>query len=94
MSDNNEDGLNTLSRKGIPDLVSAALHGANQAYFEASRPTADLIIPTLSEHTIGQFLQMLMLATVVEGRLMGINPYSQPAVDVFKHHQLDALEAQ
>jgi glucose-6-phosphate isomerase len=94
MSDNNEDGLNALSRKGMPDLTSAALRGANQAYFEAGRPTADLVIPTLSEHTIGQLLQMLMLATVVEGRLMGINPYSQPAVDVFKHHQLDALEEQ
>ena len=28
---------------------------------------------------MGQLLQMLMLATVVEGRLMGINPTASPA---------------
>ena len=94
MSDHNEDGLNAVSRKGIPDLTSAALRGANQACFDAGRPTADLVVPTLSEHTIGQLLQMLMLATVVEGRLRGVNPYSQPAVNLYKHRQLDALEQQ
>ena len=29
-------------------------------------------------------MQMLMLATVVEGRLMGINPYGQPGVEAYK----------
>ena len=41
-------------------------------------------MPTLSEHTIGQLMQMLMLATVVEGRLMGVNPYGQPGVETYK----------
>jgi glucose-6-phosphate isomerase len=94
MADRNEDGLNAVSRKGIPDLATAGLRGANQAYFDTGRPTADIMVPTLSEHTLGQLLQMLMLATVVEGRLMGVNPYSQPAVDVYRHRQLDALEQQ
>ena len=84
MADNNGDELNVYSRKGLPDLLEATLRGTNQAYFDAARPTADLILPTLSEHTMGQLLQMLMLATVVEGRLMGINPYGQPGVEVYK----------
>jgi glucose-6-phosphate isomerase len=29
---------------------------------------------------------MLMLATVVEGRLIGINPYGQPGVEAYKKH--------
>ena len=72
------------NRKGLPDLVSAAHRGTNQAYFDAARPTADLILPSLSEHTIGQLMQMLMLATVVEGRLLGVNPYGQPGVEAYK----------
>ena len=62
----------------------AAGHPARRStrpIFEAARPTADLVLPALSEHTLGQLLQMLMLATVVEGRLMGINPYSAPSAD-------------
>jgi glucose-6-phosphate isomerase len=40
---------------------------------------------------MGQLLQMLMLATVVEGRLMGINPYSHSGTDVFRRHQREIL---
>jgi glucose-6-phosphate isomerase len=91
MADRNEDDLNALNRKGLPDIMQAALEGTNQAYYEAARPTADLVVPTLSEHTVGQLLQMLMLATVVEGRLMGVNPYGQPGVAGYKEYLTAAL---
>jgi glucose-6-phosphate isomerase len=93
MADHNEDGLNALARRTLPELMAAALSGTNRAYAEAARPTADLILPVLSEHTVGQLLQMLMLATVVEGRLMGINPYGQPGVEAYKHYMDEALKA-
>jgi glucose-6-phosphate isomerase len=86
MADRNEDELNSLNRTGWPDLSDAALRAANLAYFEAARPTAELIVPTLSEHTMGQLLQMLMLATVVEARLMGVNPYAQPSAPGWKNN--------
>jgi glucose-6-phosphate isomerase len=87
MADHNEDELNGYARKGLPDFMSATLRGTNQAYLEAARPTADLILPALSEHAMGQLLQMLMLATVIEGTLMGINPYGQPGVEAYKRYQ-------
>ena len=49
--------------------------------------------PALSEHTMGQLMQMLMLATVVEGRLMGINPYGQPGVEAYKKNMQRDFEA-
>ena len=84
MADRNEDDLNALSRKTLPDILEAASKGTNQAYLEAARPTTDLTLPVLSEHTMGQLMQMMMLATVVEGRLMGVNPYGQPGVEAYK----------
>jgi glucose-6-phosphate isomerase len=93
MSDRNEDDLNAFSRKGQPDLLDAAYKGTMEAYTDAARPTADLILPTVSEHTIGQLLQMLMLATVIEGRLMGINPYGQPGVEAYKNNMMRILKA-
>ncbi len=93
MADHNADELNAYARKGLPDLLSAALKGVNQAHFEAARPTADLVLPVLSEHTLGQLMQMLMLATVVEGRLMGVNPYGQPGVEAYKRHMLSQLKS-
>jgi glucose-6-phosphate isomerase len=92
MADRNQDELNQYSRKGLPDLVDAALQGANRAYAEVARPTADLVLPLLSEHVLGQLMQMLMLATVVEGRLLGINPYGQPGVEAYRRHMRAALK--
>ena len=93
MADHNEDELNAISRKGIPDIQEAALQGTNQAYLDAARPTADIILPQLTEHTIGQLMQMLMLATVVEGRLAGINPYGQPGIEAYKRNMMAALKS-
>jgi len=92
MADRNEDDLNAISRKSLPDLMAATHRGTSQAWFDTGRPTADLVLPSLSEHTIGQLLQMLMLTTVMEGRLMGINPYSQSGMDVCQRNTRAALK--
>ncbi|MEM8946510.1 MAG: glucose-6-phosphate isomerase [Planctomycetota bacterium] len=83
-SEYNHDQLNELADKTLPDILTAATQGTNQAYREDGRPTADLHLPKLNEHVLGQVFQMLMLATVVEGRLIGINPYGQPGVEAYK----------
>lgn len=93
MSDRNEDDLNQFSRKGMPDLMDAAIKGTNQAYADAARPTADIVLPGINEHTIGQLMQMLMIATVVEGRLNGTNPYGQPGVEAYKKNMMTLLKA-
>ncbi|MEM6315266.1 MAG: glucose-6-phosphate isomerase, partial [Planctomycetota bacterium] len=89
----NQDQLNELADKTLPDVMSAAIAGTNQAYREDNRPTADIVLPVFDEHTIGQLLQMLMLATVVEGRLIGINPYGQPGVEAYKKNMNAILRA-
>lgn len=85
-SDLDQDQLNSLADKTLPDVMAAAIAGTNQAYKEDGRPTADLHLPRLDEASLGQLFQMLMLATVVEGRLIGINPYGQPGVEAYKKH--------
>ncbi len=83
-SEYDHDQLNDLADKTLPDILDAATRGTNQAYREDNRPTADLHLPQLNEHVLGQVFQMFMLATVVEGRLLGINPYGQPGVEAYK----------
>lgn len=87
----NQDLLNDIAGKTIPDILSAAFDGTNQAYAEVDRPTADIILPQLDEYVMGQLLQMFMLATVLEGRLIGINPYGQPGVESYKKNMTKIL---
>ncbi len=79
-----QDQLNRLAGTSLQKILQAAIDGTNQAYADDRRPTADIRLPLLNEHVLGQLFQMLMLATVVEGRLVGTNPYGQPGVEAYK----------
>jgi glucose-6-phosphate isomerase len=79
-----QDQLNELADKTLPQVMTAAIQGTNQAYEEDNRPTTILHLPAADEAALGQLFQMLMLATVVEGRLININPYGQPGVEKYK----------
>jgi glucose-6-phosphate isomerase len=90
-SDSNYDGLNSISDKTLPEIMRAAIDGTNQAYKEDSRPTTNINLPAADEYSLGQLYQMLMLATSVEGYLIGINPYGQPGVQAYKKHMQSLL---
>jgi glucose-6-phosphate isomerase len=81
-----QDRLNELADQTLPDLMSAAIAGTNQAYRDDGRPTADIHLPQIDEASLGQLFQTFMLATVLEGRLLGINPYGQPGVEAYKQN--------
>lgn len=86
-----QDGLNTFAGASISQLLECAIEGTNRAYAQDNRPTADVHLPALNAYHLGELLQMLMLATVVEGRLIGINPYGQPGVEGYKGEMKRAL---
>lgn len=85
-SDRNQDGLNDIADRTMPELMAAAIKGTNEALAEDGRPSTNIILPTIDTFVLGQLFQMLMIATVIEGRLMGINPYGQPGVEQYKRN--------
>ena len=89
----NQDNLNQYAGTTIPELLFAAFQGTNKACAEADppRPTADILVPGLTEYTLGQLFQMFMLATSLEGRLIGVNPYGQPGVEAYKRNMTALL---
>lgn len=82
--DDDFDQLNRFAGYELPTILQAAIDGTNQAYADDNRPTTDLKMPAVTEHTIGQLFQLFMLATAVEGRLVDTNPYGQPGVEAYK----------
>lgn len=83
-SNNDQDKLNEIAERTLPEVMTAAIKGTNDAYAEDNRPTTDILMPKVNEYYVGQFFQMMMLATVLEGRLIDINPYGQPGVEKYK----------
>ena len=87
------DDLNRLQGVSVIDVMNAAIKGTNKAYNDDGRPTADLHFPNIDESSLGQFFQMMMLATVVEGRLLSVNPYGQPGVEAYKRNMQAELSS-
>jgi glucose-6-phosphate isomerase len=85
-SNRNQDKLNDIADRTLPEIMRAAIQGTNDALHEDGRPTTNLFLPQLDTHVLGQLFQMLMIATVIEGRLLGINPYGQPGVEQYKRN--------
>jgi len=90
----NQDDLNRYAQLSLPSMMSAAVAGTNKAYADVGRPTVDLTLPAMDAASLGQLLQMLMLTTVLEGRLIGINPYGQPGVEDYKNNMREILDSQ
>jgi glucose-6-phosphate isomerase len=78
------DRVDRLASKTYPELMRAAIVGTHQAYENDGRPTADLHLPAVDESSLGQFFQMMLLATVVEGHLMGINPDGESGAEPYQ----------
>jgi len=89
-----QDKLNAIAKTTVPKILEAAYRGTNKAYRDDRRPTAEIRLPALDEAALGQLFQMLMLATVVEGRLIGVNPYGQPGVEAYKRNMNEILGVQ
>ena len=70
-----QEQLDQPPAETLPDLLQAAVRDTITACRAAGQPAVELRLPAISEATLGQLLQMLMLATVVEGRLLGVNPH-------------------
>ena len=90
-SEFDQDKLNEFANRTLPELMTAAIAGTNQAYRDDGRPTTNIYLSQLREATLGQLLQMMMIATVIEGRLLGINPYGQPGVEGYKKNMMKKL---
>ncbi|MFP6751422.1 MAG: glucose-6-phosphate isomerase [Pirellulaceae bacterium] len=80
------DQLDGIEQRDLGDLERAAREGMDQALGEDGCPTARIELPGMDPFSLGEFYQMMMLATVVEGKLLGVNPYGQPGVEVYKQN--------
>jgi glucose-6-phosphate isomerase len=61
-----------VSEETLPEALKRVIAAANEELKLAGRPSTNLLVPRVDELHMGQLFQMMMLATVVEGRFMGV----------------------
>jgi glucose-6-phosphate isomerase len=77
-------GADFMAGRTIGDVVDAQAHAVPQALAKAGRPVRTFDIAKLDEKTLGALLMHFMIETILAGRLLGVDPFDQPAVELAK----------
>ena len=77
-------GVGFLADKTVGDLVAAQSHAVPEALGRAGRPVRTFDLDRLDEASLGALMMHCMLETILAARLMGVDPFDQPAVELAK----------
>ena len=77
-------GAGFMAGRSVGDVVAAQAHAVPEALCRAGRPVRTLDLARLDEKTLGSLLMHFMIETILAGRLLGLDPFDQPAVELAK----------
>ncbi len=72
-------------------LYDAIYQGTKQAFINEQLPFAEITLTNANEQELGYLLQTLMLQVMYLGALFDVNPFDQPAVELYKKETRDVL---
>jgi glucose-6-phosphate isomerase len=78
------ESLQYLQGATIGTLINAEKQATEYALVASERPCVTLRFPQVTEQTVGQFIMLWEAATSIMGKLLNLNPYDQPAVQLGK----------
>lgn len=76
------------------NIMNAIFLGTQQAYFNKNRPFFSIIYKEKSAYEVGQFMQFNMYMIVYLASLLRIDPFDQPAVELYKNEAKKLLVKQ
>ena len=78
------EGVAYLGNRTLNELFHAEREGTRIALTEARRPNLSITFPSVTPHTIGQYLYLMELSVAVMGAHYGIDSFGQPGVEAGK----------
>lgn len=79
-----EAGLDYMAGRTVGDVVAAQAHAVPEALMRAGRPVRTIDLPRLDERALGALMMHMMLETIFAARLLGVDAFDQPAVELSK----------
>jgi glucose-6-phosphate isomerase len=89
--DDNSDGLNYLAGKSVFEINKKAEEGTSMAHFEGNVPNLRISIPQNTEYFMGQLIFFFEKACAVSAYSIGVNPFDQPGVEMYKTNMFRLL---
>ncbi len=89
--EDNLDELNYLAGKNVEFVNHAAYLATLKAHQFGGVPNIAINIDKLNAHTLGELMFFFMQAVSMSAYLLGVNPYNQPGVEIYKANMLELL---
>jgi glucose-6-phosphate isomerase len=80
----NLDELNYLAGKSLDEVNKTAMKATIAAHTEGGVPNMIIRMPKLDAFNLGYTLYFFEKACAMSGYLLGVNPFNQPGVEVYK----------
>ena len=88
----NLDGLNYLVGKKVSYINSKAMEGTLAAHVEEGKiPNLIIEVPTMDAYHLGALFFFFEKACAMSAYLLGVNPFNQPGVEVYKKRMFKLL---
>jgi len=81
-----------VENKKMWQLNKIIFEGVKRAYQKKRLPFSETIIEKLDEENLGFLFQMKMIEILFLAKLIGVNPFGQPAVELYKRETKRILE--
>ncbi len=90
--DDNLDGLNYLSEKTVHEVNKVAFQATTEAHVKVGKvPNIHIEFEALDEFNFGELVIFFERAVAMTAYLMGVNPFNQPGVEVYKQNMFKQL---
>jgi glucose-6-phosphate isomerase len=85
------DGLNYLAGKSLDFINEQARLATVQAHATGGVPVIQIAIPDLSARSLGALIYFYELSIALSGLILGVNPFDQPGVEIYKVNMFKLL---
>ena len=85
-STDNLDGLDYLVGRTLEDINFMAEKGTRMAHTSGNVPNIYIEMEKIDEWNMGQLFYFFEFSCAISAYMLGVNPFDQPAVDVYKNN--------
>ncbi|MCX7997027.1 MAG: hypothetical protein N2691_04750 [Patescibacteria group bacterium] len=76
--------VDLIAGKRASQIMDAIKEGVKIAYTKQQQPFTEVILDTVDEAALGEFLQFKMIEMMYLGKLLNVNTFDQPHVELYK----------
>lgn len=91
LDENDLDGLNYLAGHSMDYVNTKAFEGALLAHTDGGVPNMVIEIPEMDAYSFGYLVYFFQKACAMSGKLLGVNPFDQPGVEMYKNNMFALL---